>query len=203
MSGIYSFLFLYRRRLLKVQQLQGRTVTNRDMAGISTNQRGYRSPMAAAAQFRDGVAECPRSCGFASKIYNDVFPQNYTGRHRCRLLGKVFSFDSAEKYISSCLVILHSSFRNPRSCLYSIGLSPAKDSLMRFRLYQLIWPGRTAPRKKISVEKKCELLQMANIGSMVVAVFFNDRMPRAPYQFFLASIYQCETFCLILRPFVA
>lgn len=78
MSGIYSFLFLYRRRLLKVQQLQGRTVTNRDIAGISTNQRGYRSPMAAAAQFRDGVAECPRSCGFASKIYNDVFPQNYT-----------------------------------------------------------------------------------------------------------------------------
>lgn len=106
MSGIYSFLFLYRRRLLKVQQLQGRTVTNRDIAGISTNQRGYRSPMAAAAQFRDGVAECPRSCGFASKIYNDVFPQNYTGRHRCRLLGKVFCFDSAEKYISSCLVIL-------------------------------------------------------------------------------------------------
>ena len=92
---------------------------------------------------------------------------------------------------------------NPRSCLYSIGLSPAKDSLMRFRLYQLIWPGRTAPRKKISVKKKCELLQMANIGSMVVAVFFNDRMPRASYQFFLASIYQCETFGLILRPFVA
>ena len=89
MSGIYSFLFLYRRRLLKVQQLQGRTVTNRDIAGISTNQRGYRSPMAAAAQFRDGVAECPRSCGFASKIYNDVFPQNYTGRHRFRLLDKV------------------------------------------------------------------------------------------------------------------
>ena len=48
-----------------------------------------KSPMAAAAQFRDGVAECPRRCGFASEIYNDVFPQNYTGRHRFRLLDKV------------------------------------------------------------------------------------------------------------------
>ena len=47
------------------------------------------SAMAAAAQFRDGVAECPRRCGFASEIYNDVFPQNYTGRHRFRLLDKV------------------------------------------------------------------------------------------------------------------
>lgn len=59
------------------------------------------------------------------------------------------------------------------------------------------------PEENARREKIRELLQMANIGSMVVAVFFNDRMPRAPYQFFLASIYQCETFCLILRPFVA
>ena len=27
--------------------------------------------MAAAAQFRDGVAECPRRCGFVSEIYNE------------------------------------------------------------------------------------------------------------------------------------
>ena len=74
---------------------------------------------------------------------------------------------------------------NPRSCLYSIGLSPAKDSLMRFRLYQLIWPGRTASRKKISVEKKCELLQMANIGSMVVAVFFYRPYAQSTISIFL------------------